>query len=189
MNFCSDNVTSAHPQIMQHLVEVNQQTSRMPYGEDPISLDVAQRFCDIFETSCGCYPVATGTAANALALSFSAPPYGAIFCHQESHIFMDECGAVEHASGGRACIPCRDQGVKLTQKRFRPCWPKIGAGWCIMFNPPAYPFPNQPRLAQPTRLKRSKPSPACVKIMVYCCIWMARVLPMPYKILAVGPQK
>ena len=119
MNFCSDNVTSAHPQIMQHLVEVNQQTSRMPYGEDPISLDVAQRFCDIFETTCGCYPVATGTAANALALSCSAPPYGAIFCHQESHIFMDECGAVEHASGGARLHPLPGPAGKIDPKAFQ----------------------------------------------------------------------
>jgi threonine aldolase len=36
-------------------------------------------------------PVATGTAANVLCLSVMTPPYGAIYCHEESHINVDEC--------------------------------------------------------------------------------------------------
>jgi threonine aldolase len=44
--------------------------------------------------------VATGTAANALALSQIAPPYGGIYCHTGAHIMTDECGAPEFFTGG-----------------------------------------------------------------------------------------
>ena len=46
------------------------------------------------------FPVATGTAANALALSALSPPWGQIFCHAEAHIEVDEAGAPELFTGG-----------------------------------------------------------------------------------------
>jgi threonine aldolase len=46
------------------------------------------------------YPVATGTAANALALAQLAPPFGGIYCHEGAHIVTDECGAPELFTGG-----------------------------------------------------------------------------------------
>jgi threonine aldolase len=48
--------------------------------------------------------VATGTGANALALAAMTPPWGAIFCHEESHVIDDECGAPEMFSDGAKLI-------------------------------------------------------------------------------------
>ena len=45
-------------------------------------------------------PVATGTAANALALSVLARPFEAIYCHTAAHVMTDECGAPEFYTGG-----------------------------------------------------------------------------------------
>ena len=42
--------------------------------------------------------VATGTAANALALSATTPPGGVIFCHGGAHIFDAEVAAPEFFS-------------------------------------------------------------------------------------------
>jgi threonine aldolase len=44
--------------------------------------------------------MATGTAANALALAHLAPPWGAVLCHREAHIATDECGAPEFYGSG-----------------------------------------------------------------------------------------
>ena len=103
MNFCSDNVTGAAPEIIDALVAGNE-GSAMPYGNDPVTRRVRDRLCDLFETDCAVYPVATGSAANALALSCLCPPYGAIYCHRDSHINSDECGAPEMATGGAKLI-------------------------------------------------------------------------------------
>ena len=54
----------------------------------------------MFEHEVAVFLVATGTAANALALAHLTPPWGAVLCHAESHIATDECGAPEFFGGG-----------------------------------------------------------------------------------------
>ncbi len=112
MNFCSDNVSGASPEIVDAIAQANQGAA-MPYGADPLTGRLRQRFNDIFETKVTVFPVATGTAANALALSVMAPPYGAILCHQESHAWEDECGAPEFYSGAKL-VPLAGEHCKLT---------------------------------------------------------------------------
>jgi len=60
------------------------------------------------------FPVATGTAANSLALATVTPPYGAIFTHEEAHVVRDECGAPELFSGGARLITIAGAQGKLT---------------------------------------------------------------------------
>ena len=55
---------------------------------------------DLFETKVAAFLVATGTAANALALSALVRPWEAVFCHEEAHIHDDECSAPEFFTGG-----------------------------------------------------------------------------------------
>ena len=87
-NFCSDNVAGASPAILEALTRAAG-GSVMPYGADPISAKVEEKLREIFETDLTAYLVATGTSANSLALSSLCPPYGAIYCHPESHIVVD----------------------------------------------------------------------------------------------------
>jgi threonine aldolase len=44
--------------------------------------------------------VASGTAANSLALSSLCPPWGAVLCHESAHIIVNEGGATSLFSGG-----------------------------------------------------------------------------------------
>ena len=111
-NFASDNVTGAHPAILEALARANQGPA-MPYGADRHTAAVEARLREIFETDCKVFPVATGTAANALCLSLLVPPYGAIYCHRESHINLDECGAPEFYSGGAKLVALAGAGGKL----------------------------------------------------------------------------
>ena len=103
MNFCSDNASGAAPEILRALVAANDGWA-MPYGEDDWTRRLQARVQEIFETEAAVLPVATGTAANVLCLSVMTPPYGAIYCHRESHINVDECGAPEFYSGGAKLI-------------------------------------------------------------------------------------
>jgi threonine aldolase len=113
MNFRSDNAYGAAPEILAALAQANTGTAS-PYGEDEITARVQQRFGEIFEREVASFPVVTGTAANALALATLVPPYGAIFCHEHSHIVVDECAAPEFFSGGARLVPIAGAHGKLT---------------------------------------------------------------------------
>ena len=102
-NFCSDNTAGASPEILEALAAAAREPA-MPYGNDPFTERLTERLREVFEHDLAVYPVATGTAANALALSALSPPYGAVYCHVESHVNTDECGAPELFSGGAKLI-------------------------------------------------------------------------------------
>lgn len=125
MNFCSDNTTIANPEIIQHLMTVNQ-GSEMPYGADSVTARVKAQLVAIFECDLEIFPVATGTAANVLSLSLLTPSFGAVLCHEESHINVDECGAPELATGGAKLIPIKGENAKLTPDAIRQV---LDAGW------------------------------------------------------------
>jgi len=76
----------------------------MPYGADDWSARLEAKCAELFETRVAVFPVATGTAANALALAALTPPHGAIYCHPHSHAYADECGAPEFYSGGAKMV-------------------------------------------------------------------------------------
>lgn len=85
----------------------------MPYGADEITRRLEQRFAAIFEHAVAVFPVATGTAANALALACLMPAWGAAYCHEEAHIATDECGAPEFFTGGKLVL-CPGEHGKLS---------------------------------------------------------------------------
>lgn len=100
MFFASDNTGPAHPQVMARVLQANEGYA-MPYGADPIMDEVRTRLRDIFEApEAAIYLVATGTAANALALATLCQPYQTVFCSPVAHIHEDECNAPEFFSAG-----------------------------------------------------------------------------------------
>lgn len=70
------------------------------YGNDPWTARLEAAFNTLFETETAVFPVATGTAANVVALSSVCPQFGSIYCHRHAHIEEDECGAPEFYTGG-----------------------------------------------------------------------------------------
>ena len=61
---------------------------------------------EVFEApEAAVYLVATGTAANALALACLCPPWGTVYCHRDAHVSEDECGAPEFYTGGAKLTP------------------------------------------------------------------------------------
>lgn len=118
MNFTSDNVHGAAPEILAALSRAND-GSLPSYGGDPLTAKLTTRLCEIFERDCIAFPVATGTAANALALATIVPSHGAIFCHSESHIMVDECGAPEFFTHGAKLIPLEGGHGRFDTRSFR----------------------------------------------------------------------
>lgn len=115
-NFSSDNVTPASPEVIEAIVAANAGPQHS-YGDDPYTKRLSTLASELFETEVAIYPVTTGTAANALALSMLAPPYGAIYCHETAHIATDECGAPEFYTAGAKIIglPGTDGKILPTQ--------------------------------------------------------------------------
>ncbi len=99
MNFCSDNVAGVAPQIIAAIDAANQGASGA-YGNDALTAKLDQHLATIFERPVIAFPVSTGTAANALSLSVMTPPWGAVYCHDDAHIAVDECGAPEMYTAG-----------------------------------------------------------------------------------------
>lgn len=99
VNFASDNTAPVAPAILDAIVRANDGYAR-GYGNDDWTRAVEQRLSEIFEREVAAFLVPTGTAANALGLAQVTPPWGVVFCHNESHILTDECGAPEFFGGG-----------------------------------------------------------------------------------------
>lgn len=118
VNFCSDNTAGAAPEILEALAAVNRGRA-MPYGNDEVTRRLEARFSEVFETDVAVFPVATGTAANGLALSVMVPPFGAVYCHEDAHIQADECGAPEFYTGGAKLVPLTGAHGKLDAATLR----------------------------------------------------------------------
>ncbi|MDE2017924.1 MAG: low specificity L-threonine aldolase [Hyphomicrobiales bacterium] len=113
MNFASDNSVGASPRILQALLDANAGAAAA-YGADPWSARAGALLAETFEADCAVWLVATGTAANALALATLVPPYGAAFCHADAHVSEDECGAPEMFTGGAKIVGLPGRDGKLT---------------------------------------------------------------------------
>jgi threonine aldolase len=112
MNFASDNTAPVHPKIMAALEAANSGHA-MAYGSDAIAKRLDKHFADLFERPCAVFLVATGTAANSIALAAMAPPWGAVYCHPDAHINTDECGAPEFYTGGAKLVGIPGKSGKI----------------------------------------------------------------------------
>jgi threonine aldolase len=113
MNFASDNTAPVAPAILDAVVEASRGYAR-GYGNDDWTQALERRLCEIFERDVAAFLVPTGTAANALALAQVSPPWGVVFCHAESHIATDECGAPEFFGHGLKLAGLRGKAGKIT---------------------------------------------------------------------------
>ncbi|OED50171.1 threonine aldolase [Rhodobacteraceae bacterium (ex Bugula neritina AB1)] len=118
MHFASDNSGPVSPQIMEALARVNQGYA-MAYGTDPEMEAATAKIREIFEApEAVVYLVATGTAANVLALSTLTQPWQTVFCAGPAHINMDECNAPEFFMGG-AKLTLATRADKMTPADLR----------------------------------------------------------------------
>jgi threonine aldolase len=113
MNFASDNAAGIAPEILAAMAHANEGHA-LAYGNDAWTQRLERRFAEMFECELAVFLVATGTAANALALAHLTPPWGAVLCHEEAHIAVDECGAPEFFGGGIKLVGLPGTAGKIT---------------------------------------------------------------------------
>lgn len=111
-NFRSDNETPVAEPVMRAILEANQGTA-FAYAEDDWSLRLDDTFSDLFEHRVRVLPVPTGTVANAIALACVTPPWGAVLCHRNAHIYCDESGAPEFYGHGLRLVTGEGENGKL----------------------------------------------------------------------------
>ena len=118
MNFASDNTAGMAPEILAALGQANTGYA-LGYGNDAWTRGVEQRFSELFEKDVAVFLVPTGTVANSLALAHLTPPWGAVLCHAESHVAVDECGAPEFFGGGIKLVGLAGDGAKISPATLR----------------------------------------------------------------------
>ena len=118
MDFASDNVYGVDEKIMEAMARANHGTAAS-YAGDDITVRVEKQFNELFERDVKVFLLATGTAANSLALSTMVPPFGAIFCHRFAHIYADECGAPEFYTGGAKLFGLDGVAGKISPQMVR----------------------------------------------------------------------
>ena len=114
MDFRSDNITGAHPRILEALARANGQRTATPYGGDDITARLTTRLRAVFaHDRLVAFPLITGTAANAISLACLTPPWGAVFCHPQAHVLVDEANAPEFYGAGLKLVPVPGPAGKL----------------------------------------------------------------------------
>ena len=112
MRFFSDNAASVCPQVMDALVRANHVDTA--YDGDALSEKLDGAFSDLFGKPVRALWVTTGTAANCLGLATLCPPHGAILCHGQAHIEVDEAGAPGFFTHGAKLTLLPGHGAKIT---------------------------------------------------------------------------
>ena len=158
MRFFSDNDAPVHPAVLAAIEAAN--ASDAAYDGDALSQALDARFSALFERDVAVIWMPSGTAANALALSLLCPPYGGIVAHEEAHIVLDECGAVELQTGGARLLTCAGEGARLSVDSLRE---RVA---------------NMASSIGPTRSRRSATSAARRALR---CTWMAPASPMRWR--------
>ncbi len=111
MQFLSDNAARVHPLVWQAMQAADEADA--PYDADALSRRLDEALTALLGRECTGLAVATGTAANCLALATMVSPHGAVVCHREAHIEMDECGAPGFYLHGAKLLLADGEGAKL----------------------------------------------------------------------------
>jgi threonine aldolase len=137
MHFASDNWSGAHPRIAENLTR-HAAGFASAYGTSDLDKAVEERFSAIFDREVAVFFVATGTAANSLALASLAKAGGVSFCHADAHVNADEGGAPEFLTGATRLFPVEGPEGKIDPRaleaaigRFEPASPHHGRAMAV----------------------------------------------------------
>jgi threonine aldolase len=112
MQFLSDNAAAVHPAIWAAMQAAD--APQPPYDGDALSQSLDEAFSALFGRPVTALWVASGTAANCLALATMVPPHGGVVCHRHAHIESDECGAPGFFTHGAKLMLGEGENAKLT---------------------------------------------------------------------------
>ncbi|WP_395673181.1 beta-eliminating lyase-related protein [Phenylobacterium sp.] len=103
-DFASDNSASAAPEAMAALAHANGGFAA-GYGADETTRQAADLVRTLLDADAEIRFVASGTAANALALATLCRPFEAVLAHEHAHVCTDETGAPGFFGHGLGLIP------------------------------------------------------------------------------------
>lgn len=112
--FGSDNHSGIHPEILEAIQNANSGHAAS-YGTDDLSLEVLEVFRNHFGKKAQVHFVFNGTAANVLCLRAALKPYESYFASDQSHLYLDECGAPEFFSHAKTLLLESENGKILPQ--------------------------------------------------------------------------
>lgn len=113
MMFASDNWAGACPEVQDALTQLGSEIAPA-YGGDEMSQALDAKLSELFETPVHSLIAATGSAANALALSAYAKPAGITLAHKNAHINVDEYNGPERVNPGLKILGLSGNASKLT---------------------------------------------------------------------------
>jgi threonine aldolase len=127
IDFRSDNTGPAASPMLDALIAANRGTA-LGYGADAWTAALQQRFSEVFETAVRVFPVATGTAANALALAALGPSWGLVYCSASAHINTSEANAAGFFGGGIKLVPVAGNYGKIAAESLSETLAAIAPG-------------------------------------------------------------
>ena len=90
-HFASDNISGAHPEIMDALAAAN--TDAPAYGGDAVTDEFQELLDDVFGSGAYGFPVFNGTGANIVALQAVSHPHSSVICADTAHVYTSESSA------------------------------------------------------------------------------------------------
>src|SRR5437868_5071037 len=127
IDYRSDNTGRAAPEILEALVRANTGTA-LGYGADEWTARLQENFGELFETAVRVFPVATGTAANALSLAAVSPSWGLVYCSEVAHINTAEANAAGFFGGGLKLMPVAGTHGRISPEALREALAAIQPG-------------------------------------------------------------
>ncbi len=110
-SFASDNNSGVHHEYLEAISDSNN-GHVIGYGDDIYTENAIKQFKSVFGNNIEVFFTFLGTAANVLGLNAITNTFNAIICAESSHIYEDECGAVERF-GGVKLLPIKTDDGKL----------------------------------------------------------------------------
>ncbi|MBX7067278.1 MAG: low specificity L-threonine aldolase [Parachlamydiales bacterium] len=114
-SFASDNFAGVHPEVMSAIQKANVGHA-LAYGADPWTEKFNHAIQQTFGPSAVGFVVFNGTAANVCSIQHVLSSWQAVICSSCAHIWTDECGAPQSATGCTLLTAEADRG-KITPQQ------------------------------------------------------------------------
>jgi threonine aldolase len=111
-DFASDNTSGMAPEALQAFIAANQGHAAS-YGADATTRRAADLIRGLLDVDADVHFVATGTAANGIALAAVCGSIDSILAHEHAHIRVAEAGAPAFFGHGVALLPLSGAGARI----------------------------------------------------------------------------
>ena len=115
MNFASDNGAGVAPAILDAIV-ASSRVNAPAYGADEFTRARGSASPRFSKPRSPLSRRDGNRGERPRALRVSCKPWEAVFCHEESHVHDDECGAPEFFAGGAKLVGIAGDGGKITPR-------------------------------------------------------------------------